>query len=380
MAGNGLGRKALDKVEKILHALMERVSDEEIDKRLEELGDDRRTALVLEPIRYAIKALSCPKRDERPFDVIVLEQVPQVKALWGVYKDALAAGLPGKGEARVKYEVAEVATLHTEAYGVPQTRRRTILIARLAKHGAPRLPLPTHHIYNPHKPERGGPGDKKAMAQAGQTVLSVDGGQAQVRPWVTMGEVLDRKAPFQVRSNYGSGGDPKKRGIRTDLQPSFTVTGKVSRNAVQHANGTPHTPDRLTIPEAGILQTFPPNYPWWEVTGRSRWAMPYPRCSACTCWRQRCPSRSRRRRNYGRAGPRPTKRSAPASARRAVGFRTSAVPTVRSPRISPPPSLLRLFPPSDHRVREEVREVVHQHTHGRLGCRFLARAGRKHIP
>ncbi|MDH6140459.1 DNA (cytosine-5)-methyltransferase 1 [Kitasatospora sp. GP30] len=263
VAGNGLGRKALDKVEKILHALMERVSDEEIDKRLEELGDDRRTALVLEPIRYAIKALSCPKRDERPFDVIVLEQVPQVKALWGVYKDALAAGLPGKGEARVKYEVAEVATLHTEAYGVPQTRRRTILIARLAKHGAPRLPLPTHHIYNPHKPERGGPGDKKAMAQAGQTVLSVDGGQAQVRPWVTMGEVLDRKAPFQVRSNYGSGGDPKKRGIRTDLQPSFTVTGKVSRNAVQHANGTPHTPDRLTIPEAGILQTFPPNYPWW---------------------------------------------------------------------------------------------------------------------
>jgi DNA (cytosine-5)-methyltransferase 1 len=131
----------------------------------------------------------------------------------------LEAGLPGAGQTRVKYEVAEVATLHTEAYGVPQTRRRTILIARLAKHGTPRLPRPTHHVYHPHKPEQGGPTDKNVATKTGQTAFPIDEGTTQLRPWVTMGEVLDRKSPFEIRSNYGSGGDPKKRGIRSYLPP-----------------------------------------------------------------------------------------------------------------------------------------------------------------
>ncbi|GAA2999387.1 hypothetical protein GCM10010519_35000 [Streptomyces lactacystinicus] len=256
VAGNGAGRKALDKVEKLIHQLVDGAHEEEIDRRLKEMGGDPRTALVLEPLRYAIKALSCPNRNGRPFDVIVLEQVPAVKALWDVYKKALEKGLPREDGTRVRYNVAEVKTMHTEAYGVPQTRRRTILIARLASHDAPSLPAPTHHTFDARKPEQGGPKDA-------QTTLPVDGTVTPLRPWVPMGEVLtNRKPPFEIVSNYGSGGDPKKRGIRTYQQPSFTVTGKVSRNAVRHPSGFALDPDRLTIPEAGILQTFPPNYPW----------------------------------------------------------------------------------------------------------------------
>ncbi|MFI8944005.1 DNA cytosine methyltransferase [Streptomyces syringium] len=269
VAGNGAGRKALDKVKKLIHELVSGADEKAIDEQLEQLGgDDPRTALVLEPLRYAIKALNSENRAGRPFDVIVLEQVPAVKELWNVYKSALEQGLLRQGETkRVKYEVAKVETLHTEAYGVPQTRRRTILIARLARHGAPLLPRPTHYTFNSRKPWEGSPSDEAEVAQAGAVQPELDSRETEKppppKPWVPMWKVLvERKLPFEIRSNYGSGGDPKKRGVRTHRQPSFTVTGKVSRNAVRHPDGTAHDPDRLTIREAGILQTFPPNYPW----------------------------------------------------------------------------------------------------------------------
>ncbi|MBZ4319999.1 DNA cytosine methyltransferase [Streptomyces huiliensis] len=261
VAGSGAGRKALDKVEELVHALVEGAGEGEIDDRLKELGGDPRTALVLEPLRYAIKALRSPNRERRPFDVIVLEQVPAVKALWDVYKDALESGLPDGAGGKARYRVAEVKTLHTEAYGVPQTRRRAILIARLAVHGTPSLPAPTHHTYKPLNPTQGGPDDQ---------LLPAEGADGALDSWVSMGKIfeatghwpLDSGGPFEVRSNYGSGGDPKKRGVRTDRQPSFTVTGKVSRNVVLPRNGNEKDRRNLKIKEAGILQTFPPDYPW----------------------------------------------------------------------------------------------------------------------
>ena len=83
VAGNGAGRKALNEVKGFIRALVDGVDDAVIDKQLEALNGDPRTALVLEPLRYAIKALTCPNRGGRPFDVIVLEQVPDSAALFG---------------------------------------------------------------------------------------------------------------------------------------------------------------------------------------------------------------------------------------------------------------------------------------------------------
>jgi DNA (cytosine-5)-methyltransferase 1 len=75
-----------------------------------------------------------------------------------------------------------------------------------------------------------------------------------------MGEVVDRGEAYTVVSNYGTGGDPKKRGERTHAEPAFTVTGKVGRNKLIGNNG--EELPRLSHAEAGLLQTFPSNYPW----------------------------------------------------------------------------------------------------------------------
>ncbi len=89
-------------------------------------------------------------------------------------------------------------------YGVPQTRRRAVLIAR--RDGTAKLPKPTHQPYQ-------------------KDVPPLNGG-AKILPWVSMESALDRPEPFVVVSNYGTGGDPKARGRRYSHQPSATVTGK----------------------------------------------------------------------------------------------------------------------------------------------------------
>lgn len=45
-----------------------------------------------------------------------------------------------------------------------------------------------------------------------------------------------------VRSNYGTGGDPKARGQRIGNQPAATITGKADRN---HVLETPKATQRF---------------------------------------------------------------------------------------------------------------------------------------
>lgn len=131
-AGKGAGRKALDVVLDLIGRMARR---EQIDFSV---FDDERTALVLEPLRWILEA----KDSGTPYEWISLEQVPTVLPVWEAYAEVLRA----EG-----YEV-ETGNLQAEMFGVPQTRKRAILVARLGEPVA--LPEPTHSRYYPRDPER----------------------------------------------------------------------------------------------------------------------------------------------------------------------------------------------------------------------------------
>ncbi|GGO64376.1 DNA cytosine methyltransferase [Nonomuraea cavernae] len=221
VAGSGTGRRHLDDVVRFAKRM---AAGEDVKAELGELSDPR-TALVLEPLRWALEALD----DERPYEAIILEQVPTVLPVWQVM-DEILTGLGYK---------VRCGVLRTEQYGVPQTRRRAILIAH--REHEVKLPEATHRPF------------RKGMVRT-------DGDQ-NLRPWMTIGDVVSRSRPFHVVSNYGTGGDPKERGVRTYKEPSFTVTGKVDRNRVWTLDGMEELP-RFNEAEAGQLQTFPSDYPW----------------------------------------------------------------------------------------------------------------------
>lgn len=162
---------------------------------------DPRSAVTAEPLRYAAVL--------RPV-WIVLEQVPAVLPLW----QHAATLLQGMG---YRTWCGVLAAHH---YGVPQTRRRAFLTAR--RDGRPTLP-PIPRV--------------QAMSMADALGWS--------------GAVLV--------SNYGTGGDPKRRGQRPMTGPAFTMTGKCGRNKWRFPDGTTRP---LTVAEAGILQGFPADYPW----------------------------------------------------------------------------------------------------------------------
>ncbi|MCC2030640.1 DNA cytosine methyltransferase [Microbacterium allomyrinae] len=109
VAGRGEGRKALEQV----LALVASGAWKDPARLLAAGGDlgDERTALVLTPLAHIWA--------HRP-ELIALEQVPTVLPVW----EAIADVLRGLG-----YSVW-VGNMQAEQYGVPQTRKRAILIAR----------------------------------------------------------------------------------------------------------------------------------------------------------------------------------------------------------------------------------------------------------
>ncbi|WP_078958042.1 DNA cytosine methyltransferase [Streptomyces glaucescens] len=254
IAGSGSGRKALELVTGFIsrmHAWYKREEAgktgetwEDIQRELEKL-DDERTGLVLEPLRWVLEAKLRPRhggKTPRPFEVIVLEQVPAVIEVWHEYEKVLR-DIGYKTDAKI---------FHTEQYGVPQTRRRAVLVAR---HGGlpAQLPAPTHQQY-------------RKGAEPTETLFGRD-------VWISMERALDdvyrhvpearrRSMPFRVVSNYGSGGDPKARGRRESDKPAATITGKWSRNRIVSADAHETELGRLTIEEAGVFQSFPYRYPW----------------------------------------------------------------------------------------------------------------------
>jgi site-specific DNA-cytosine methylase len=233
MAGGGEGRRNLDRV---LAAIGQN----------HDLSDlDERTGLVLEPLRIALEG-------EPIF--IAWEQVPAVLPVW----EACAGVLRERG-----YSVA-TGVLNAEQYGVPQTRRRAVLVAR-RDGGIAQLPTPTHSRYHSRDPHRLDAGVKPWVSMA-----EALGWEMTERPSMTVtggGTATGGAEPFgngarqgiqrevdagrwvEAVSNYGTGGDPRNRGIRRQDEPFSTVTSKTDRAVCSTA--IRHMPLRVICPTLG---------------------------------------------------------------------------------------------------------------------------------
>jgi DNA (cytosine-5)-methyltransferase 1 len=122
------------------------------------------------------------------------------------------------------YQV-KVEVLNAEQYGVPQTRKRAILVAR--RGGPVNLPAPTHSKYYSRTPDKLDPG---------------------VRKWVSMAEALGW------------------RGMTTRPSPTITGGGTEAGGAEPIAKyherytsspGWTGSTERLTTKEAAALQSYP---------------------------------------------------------------------------------------------------------------------------
>lgn len=193
MAGKGAGRKALDSV----LGAAQRLVDDSLVLDYESF-DDERTGLVLEPLRWVLSRWN----QEVPFDWIAWEQVPAVLPVWNKCADILMD---------LGYSVA-TAVVHAEQYGVPQTRKRAVLLARLD--GSAHIPSPTHRKY------------KKGVRQ--------HEGDARLLPWVSMADALgwNGLVGFPRRDDGRDGAieiDGEKyrgRDLRPADQPAQVVTEK----------------------------------------------------------------------------------------------------------------------------------------------------------
>jgi DNA (cytosine-5)-methyltransferase 1 len=222
VAGSGTGRASLQDLQRLVGRM---AVGQNVSASLALLKDER-SGLILEPLRWVLEALNAG----RPFEAVVLEQVQAALPVWQVMAPVLEA---------FGYHV-ECAVLRTEEFGVPQTRRRAVLLANRTL--TPRIPVPTHQRY------------RKGVSRAAEG--------STLSPWVTMSDALARSGRFEVISNYGTGGVSTLRGRRTSAEPSATITGKISRNRVVDDCGRPLP--RFSPREAGMLQTFPVDFPWSE--------------------------------------------------------------------------------------------------------------------
>lgn len=227
MAGSGAGRKALDDV---LAAIDRR--DYLDPQRLHDLGDelDPRTALVLTPLAHIAR--------DTPL-YVVLEQVPPVLPVWERMAEEMR---------RWGYSVW-TGNLQAEMYGVPQTRKRAILIARAdGKEAKP--PTPTHSRYYSRDPQRldegvlpwvsmaealgwdAAPGSMTVRTSMGEPKVDGRNGAHQLDPARRpMHTVTSKSGESRImRSNYGTGGDAQARGERAGVEPAPTMTSKADRN------------------------------------------------------------------------------------------------------------------------------------------------------
>lgn len=195
-------------------------------------GDDRMEAaareeafiacLILEPARY-LHALINASNPQTQFEWAAFEQVPAALPVWQVYAQVLRA---------LGWSVW-TGVLNAADYGVGQSRRRAVLIASSVRQVAP--PEPTHS-------ESGGGEDLFGGCLA---------------PWRTMADALgrgvtDRPAPTVTSGGAKTGG----------AEPFPTNARKILTDAQERGAWVGPDSIRINVAEAGLLQSFPADYPW----------------------------------------------------------------------------------------------------------------------
>jgi DNA (cytosine-5)-methyltransferase 1 len=204
-AGKGEG---VDDLPLLHEALDDLAAGRDTRARLAGACSDPRTPLVVEPLRYALAM--------RP-EWIALEQVPAVLPLWRHVARIL--GVLGYS--------AWTGILNAADYGVPQTRRRAILIASRVRAVAP--PEPTH-AEAAEPPSLFGPGRVRWVSMA------------DALGWAGPSWALTEKArSWVVRTSFG---EPTRGAHEVDpfASPSHAVTGK-ARSWVLLRN----TPERAAV-------------------------------------------------------------------------------------------------------------------------------------
>lgn len=243
---------------------------------------DDRSKLTAEPMRYAVALM--PRW-------IALEQVPPVLPLWEHYAVLLR---------ELGYRVWTGA-LSAERYGVPQTRKRAILIAR--RDGQPvGPPEPTHQAYRAGHELDANPGlfgdplpapvsmaDALGWGLPDRPAWTVTAGGTETGGAEVFGNAKNREYLRQVVMSNGSQDNATHRNagepagtvycsrpgnlswsLRNDNQdnactrqanePAGTLFFGKRTNAVDWQDGDQST--RVTVQEAAILQGFPADYPW----------------------------------------------------------------------------------------------------------------------
>jgi DNA (cytosine-5)-methyltransferase 1 len=206
MAGKGKGREDLDLLFTALDGLIAEAEDGVSTSTLREIFDDlnamliadcsdERSPLTFEVVRWFL--------DLNP-DHVMLEQVPAALPIWERIGELLRA---------LGYAVW-VDNVQAEQFGVPQTRKRAMLIATRHATEMP-APVPTHSKFHNRTPER------------------LDAG---VLPWVSMAEALGwgvtemvgfpRRYDGQGAAIEIDGELYRERDLREASLPSFVVTEK----------------------------------------------------------------------------------------------------------------------------------------------------------
>jgi DNA (cytosine-5)-methyltransferase 1 len=244
-AGKGAGREALDAVIAGIRGGF--YKDIEALRFLALTVGDDRTGLVLTPLHFAYTG---------DYEWLAWEQVPTVLPVW----EACAEELARDGWS------TWAGLMHAEQYGVPQTRKRAVLLA--SRTGEPDLPTPTHSRYYPRTPATLDP---------------------NVQPWVSMAEALgwgltERPAPTVTGGGTETGGaEPIAKLVerwttRPDWcyrRPATTIVGTFKPEVVAAPGyrvdvSRQNAPDsvRVTVAEAGVLQSFPADHPWQGAKGK----------------------------------------------------------------------------------------------------------------